>query len=305
MRLRPLLLSLPALASLGCVGMDLSQFDDDELARLLDEPAAVAPEGPDRDKPAPGAGEPGPSTVVDDVPEFEPPAPDPPRDEAIIRASEVAEDQERRQARDQDQARDQPPGRDDRLETTLLDRALQEDAEPARDDEPERARGAVVASVGEEEIRLPELTRSVRRRIDRLPEGRPPNRRLVIGMVRAEMESRILSSLVEQQAAQVIGDDSERAVLRASLARDWSEDELPGILHREGLPDPDALDARLAEDGRSLDDLRTAFEARALARELIRREGLDVEDVDDYLDRLRDRFPIASDLIPPGRLPAE
>lgn len=301
MRLRPLLLSLPALASLGCVGMDLSQFDDDELARLLDEPTADAPGDPDRDDPAPEAGEPVPSTVVDDVPEFEPPASDPPRDEAIIRASEVAEDRRP----DQDQDQDPPPGRDDRLETALIDRALLEDAGPSRDGEPERRRGAVVASVGEEEIRLPELTRSIRSRIDRLPEGRSPNRRLVIGMVRAEMESRILSSLVEQRAAQVIGDDSERAELRASLSRDWSEDELPGILRREGLPDPEALDARLAEDGRSLDDLRTAFEARALARELIRREGLDVEDVDAYLDRLRGRFPISSDLIPPGRLPAE
>jgi hypothetical protein len=313
MRLRPLLLAATALCSLGCVGMDLDQFDDDELARLLDESPAdsreeLAQSGGENNAPDPD--EAVRSTIADEVPEFEPlPAnpPELPRDEAIIPSAETIEGsiiEDSTQQTDVDPSDAEPsdvdPDRADRLEFALLDRNLLDDPDNAR----ERPKGVVVASVGDEEIRLPELTRSVRRRIDRLPDGQPPNRRTVIAMVRAEMESRILASLVEQQARRTIPDKAELAKLRSEIAREWSEIELPRILQRENLPEASALDDSLVERGRSLDDLRTAFECRALARELIRREGLDDEDLDSYFNRLRDRFPIASDLIPSGQFPA-
>jgi hypothetical protein len=323
MRPRPLLFAATALCSLGCVGLDLAQFDDDELARLLDESPAESREGPgpsggagdgegedEGEDAAPDPVEPGRSTVVDEVPEFQPPPadpPEPPRDEAIILATETVEGLIVEESTPQASADAEPevdakpdPDRADRLEFALLDRNLLDEPEDA----PGRPEGVVVASVGDEEIRLPELTRSIRRRIDRLPDGQAPNRRTVIAMVRAEMEARILASLVEQQARKTIPDEAELARIRSEIARSWSETELPRILRREDLADASALDDDLAGRGRSLDDLRAAFESRALAKELIRREGLDDEGLDAYFNRLRDRFPIASDLIPSGAFPA-
>lgn len=170
------------------------------------------------------------------------------------------------------------------------------------DDSPSQGRGPVVATVGDDTIRLPELTQAVRARIDRLPDGRKPNRREVIGMVQAEMESRVLESLARQHGRAILGNSGELDRVLAAIDRQWSEIELPRILRREGLRTPAEFDTLLADRGRSLDDLRTVFVTRTLGKELMRREGRADDDLDAYFDELRDRIPIDSALMrSPGR----
>ncbi|WP_169977957.1 SurA N-terminal domain-containing protein [Tautonia rosea] len=162
--------------------------------------------------------------------------------------------------------------------------------------EPAPPQGTVIATVGPQAITLPELTQAIKDRIARLPGRQRPTRRLVISMVQAEMEARILESLVLQQARVILDSPSELEDLRATIARSWSDAELPRILQREGFASADAFDARLRKDGQSLDDLRSAYTTRALARELMRREGRLDQNIDSYLNHLRTRFPIQSDL---------
>jgi hypothetical protein len=156
--------------------------------------------------------------------------------------------------------------------------------------------GTVIATVGPQAITLPELTEAIKDRIARLPGRKRPTRRLVISMVQAEMEARILESLVLQQARVILDSPGELDDLRASIARQWSTAELPRILDREGIASAEAFDARLRGDGQCLDDLRSAYTTRTLARELMRREGRKDPNVDAYLNDLRTRFPIHSDL---------
>ncbi|WP_152053924.1 hypothetical protein [Tautonia marina] len=184
----------------------------------------------------------------------------------------------------------------DQLAGEVQEMAKAEAPERLAPPEPTRPQGTVIATVGPQAITLPELTQAIKDRIARLPGRQRPTRRLVIRMVQAEMEARILESLVLQQARVILDGPSELDDLRASITRQWADAELPRILEREGFASANAFDARLRAEGQCLDDLRSAYTTRTLARELMRREGRTDQNVDTYLDSLRSRFPIQSDL---------
>lgn len=188
------------------------------------------------------------------------------------------------------------PAMFDQIAGEVQEMAKAEAPERLAPPEPSRPQGTVIATVGPQAITLPELTQAIKDRIARLPGRQRPTRRLVIRMVQAEMEARILESLVLQQARVILDGPSELDDLRASIARQWSDSELPRILEREGFASAEAFDARLLKEGQCLDDLRSAYTTRTLARELMRREGRNNQDIDSYLDSLRTRFPIQSDL---------
>ncbi|MEW4568664.1 hypothetical protein AB1L88_12435 [Tautonia sp. JC769] len=257
------------------------------------EPAApIAPPGPaDTDQAATPAGplEPRPAEEPPADPEPadpEPadPAPQPPATILASQATPIAPAEPRELA-----LFDQVAG-----EVEAIARA--DAPTPLAPPEPAEPQGTVIATVGPHAITLPELTEAIKDRIARLPGRKRPTRRLVISMVQAEMEARILESLVLQQARVLLDAPGELDDLRDAIARQWSTAELPRILDREGFPSAEAFDARLRGEGQCLDDLRSAYTTRTLARELMRREGRTDPNIDAYLNDLRSRFPIQSDL---------
>lgn len=175
---------------------------------------------------------------------------------------------------------------------------MQRPIEIARATRPVREKtGRVVATVGDQAITLPELTAEVKARLTQLGPDTSPTRRQIIAVARSTLKAMMITSLVEQEAQGKLGGLDQLEVAKGRIDARWNSDELPATLRREGVADELSLRSKLAGSLETPESLRSDFQVRTLAAELMRRDGL-TRDFDAYLATLRRSRPIVSIMTP-------
>ncbi len=170
-------------------------------------------------------------------------------------------------------------------------------APPALDPIPPQPKGRAVARVGDEVVTLPVFTDAVKRRLQLLPPGTPPTRKLIIRVARSTLESLIEQSLIKQEARRQFPDQTRFDAALAEADGRWFAEELPRLLSREGVASEAELRTKLARQARSLDDLREMSRLRTLAMTMMTNAGGN-GNLEGYLSQLRRQTPITSIMTP-------
>lgn len=148
--------------------------------------------------------------------------------------------------------------------------------------------GSVAAQVGSEYISFSELDREVRDYLRRLdPQQRPSKQELNM------LASHILTSLIDRalivnEARRLLKNPQQRKSFEEAVDKEWRENELPPMLRQNSVSNEYELKVKLAEQGKSLDQMHEAFRQTILAREFLHQKLKDRLRVD--LPEMRDYY---------------
>jgi peptidyl-prolyl cis-trans isomerase SurA len=126
--------------------------------------------------------------------------------------------------------------------------------------------GHIAARVGDEVITLNELTAAVKERIAKLPGEYKPTHQEIKTLTSQVLDTLIERSTIIQEAKRELKKPEQLKLLYDYADKAWRDEELPPLLRQYAVENEHKLKAKLAEQGKSLDQMRETYRQEFLAR---------------------------------------
>jgi parvulin-like peptidyl-prolyl isomerase len=155
--------------------------------------------------------------------------------------------------------------------------------------------GHIAARVGDEVITLNELTAAVKERIAKLPGGYKPNHQEIKILTSQVLDMLIERSTIIQEAKRELKKPEQVKLLYDFADKAFREEEVPPLLRQFSVENEHKLRLKLAEQGKSLDQMRDTYRQEFLAKgfleqKLKHRITVTVPEMRDYYNAHIDDF---------------
>ena len=155
--------------------------------------------------------------------------------------------------------------------------------------------GHVAARVGDEVITLNELTEAVKERMGKLPGGYKPNHQEIKMLTSQLLDMLIERSIITQEAKRELKKPEQIKLLYGFADKAWREEELPPLLRQMSVENEFKLKDKLAEQGKSLEQIRDTYRQEFLARGFLEQKlkgriSVTIPEMRDYYNAHIDDF---------------